>query len=72
LYTTQETRIKWGKAPTPEAELLQEKTPTEKVAYLDYVYKSLHGQVDGVLSYIDIQNEAIKRRSTDVATRIRS
>ena len=72
LWTASETRIKWGKAPSPEAELLQEKTPVEKVAYLDYVYKSLHGQVDGVLSYIDIPNEAIKRRSTDLATRVRS
>jgi hypothetical protein len=71
LYTANETRIKWGKAPTAEAELLQEKTPVEKVAYLDHVYKSLNGQVDGVLSYIDIPNEAIRRRSTDVA-RVRS
>jgi hypothetical protein len=72
LWTSNETRIKWGKAPSPDAELLQEKTPVEKVAYLDYVYKSLHGQVDGVLSYIDIPNEAIKRKSTDLAVRVRS
>ena len=72
LLTAAETRIKWGKAPTPEAELLQEKSPVEKVAYLDFVYKSLHGQVDGVLAYIDIPNEAIKRRPTDVAARVRS
>jgi hypothetical protein len=72
LWTANETRIKWGKAPSPEAERLQEKTAVEKVAYLEFVYKSLHGQVDGVLSYIDIPNEAIKRRSTDVATRVRS
>lgn len=72
LWTANETRIKWGKAPSPEAEMLQEKTAVQKVAYLEFVYKSLHGQVDGVLSYIDIPNEAIKRRSTDLATRVRS
>jgi len=73
LYTTNDTRIKWGKAPSSEAAMLQEKSLSEKVAYLDYVYKTLHGQVDGVLSYIDIPNEAIRRRATDVATtRVRS
>ena len=73
LYTANDTRIKWGKAPSTEAAMLQEKSLSEKVAYLEYVYKALHGQVDGVLSYIDIPNEAIRRRSTDVAaTRVRS
>jgi hypothetical protein len=72
LYTTNDTRIKWGKAPTSEAAMLQEKSPAEKVAYLEYVYKTLQGRVDGVLVYIDIPNEAIRHRSTDVATRVRS
>ena len=75
LYTANDTRIKWGKAPTSAAAVLQEKTLAEKVAYLEYVYTTLHGRVDGVLSYIDIPNEAIRRRSatTDVAaTRVRS
>lgn len=73
LYTTNETRIKWGKAPTLEAERLQEKTPEEKVAYLEHVYKTLQGRVDGVLAYIDIPNEAIRRRTTEVTTtRVRS
>jgi len=72
LFTTNDTRIKWGKAPSSEAAMLAEKSLLEKVAYLEYVYKTLHGQVDGVLSYIDIPNEAIRRRSTDVATRVRS
>lgn len=75
LYTTNDTRIKWGKAPSSEAALLREKTPAEKVAYLDYVYQSLEGQVDGVLLYIDIPNEAIRRRTADVTattTRLRS
>jgi hypothetical protein len=52
--------------------MLREKSAAQKVEYLDYVYKTLHGQVDGVLSYIDIPNEAIRRRTTDVATRVRS
>lgn len=75
IWTASDTRIKWGRAPSAEAVVLQEKTPDEKVAYLDYVYKTLKGQVDGQLSYIDIPNEAIRRRSatTDVATtRVRS
>ena len=72
LYTANDTRIKWGKAPSSEATLLQEKTLVEKVAYLDYVYQTLHGRVDGVLDYIDIPNEAILRRSTDLAARVRS
>jgi hypothetical protein len=75
IWTASDTRIKWGRAPSVEAVVLQEKTPDEKVAYLDYVYKTLHGQVDGQLSYIDIPNEAIRRRTatTDVATtRVRS
>jgi hypothetical protein len=74
LWTANDTRIKWGKAPGPGAVILQEKTPEEKVAYLDYVYQFLHGEVDGYLSYIDVQNEAIRRRSTtDVAAiRVRS
>ena len=74
LWTVNDTRIKWGKAPGPGAVILQEKTPEEKVAYLDYVYQFLHGEVDGYLSYIDVQNEAIRRRATtDVAAiRVRS
>ena len=75
IWTASDTRIKWGRAPSADAVALQEKTPDEKVAYLDYVYKTLKGQVDGQLSYIDIPNEAIRRRSatTDVAaTRVRS
>ncbi|MCX5684745.1 MAG: hypothetical protein NT049_13800 [Planctomycetota bacterium] len=75
IWTASDTRIKWGRAPSREAVILQEKTPDEKVAYLDYVYKTQKGQVDGQLSYIDIPNEAIRRRTatTDVATtRVRS
>jgi hypothetical protein len=75
IWTAADTRIKWGRAPSADAVILQEKTPDEKVAYLDYVYKTLKGQVDGQLSYIDIPNEAIRRRTatTDVATtRLRS
>jgi hypothetical protein len=72
LHTTNGTCIKWGKAPTPEAELLQEKTCAEKVAYLDYVYKSLGGRVDGIMEYVDIPNEVYRRWSTDLATRVRS
>jgi hypothetical protein len=74
LYTANNTRIKWGKAPSPEAAMLQEKTLTEKVMYLEHVYKSLNGRVDGVLAYIDIPNEAIRRRAAPdaVTTRVRS
>ena len=72
LFTANQTRIKWGKAPTQEAAMLQEKTPEEKVAYLDYVYKRLNGQVDGVLAYIDIPSEVVLRRSTETVTRVRS
>jgi hypothetical protein len=72
IFTVNGTRIKWGKAPSSQAEMLREKSAAQKVEYLDYVYKTLHGQVDGVLSYIDIPNEAIRRRTTDVATRVRS
>jgi hypothetical protein len=72
LMTTKQTRIKWGKAPSPEAALLQEKSPDEKVAYLDYVYRHLNGQVDGILSYIDIPNEAVRRRPADDGNRLRS
>ena len=72
LYTENHTRIKWGKAPTPEAERLQEKSPAEKVGYLDFVYDRLEGRIDGVLSYIDIPNEAIGRRSAADSNRLRS
>jgi cell division septal protein FtsQ len=72
LFTAQKTRIKWGKAPGTNAALLLEKTPEEKVAYLDYVYKRLNGEVDGVLAYIDIANETVRSRPTDVVTRVRS
>jgi len=72
LLTQSGTCIKWGRAPTPDAALLQEKTLGEKVAYLDFVYKRLNGQVDGVLAYIDIPNEAVRRRPADAGTRLRS
>jgi len=72
LFTANGTRIKWGRAPTPDADLLQEKTPDEKVAYLDFVYKRLNGQVDGVLAYIDIPNEAVRRWPADASSRLRS
>jgi hypothetical protein len=72
LATAHNTRIKWGRAPTPQAELLQEESCAEKVAYLDLCYKSLHGQVDGVIEYIDIPNQAYYPRSRDVALRVRS
>ena len=72
LFTDNGTRIKWGKAPTRDAALLQEKTPDEKVAYLDFVYKHLNGQVDGVLAYIDIPNETVRRRPAGTGSRLRS
>jgi len=72
LFTLNDTRIKWGKPPTPEAAMLGEKTPEEKVSYLDYVFKHMDGRVDGILAYIDIPSEVVLRRSTDVATRVRS
>lgn len=74
LWTANDTRIKWGRAPAAGPTDIPEKTCDEKVAYLDYVYGFLHGQVDGYLSYIDIPNEAIRRRSTPdvVTTRVRS
>ena len=72
LFTANHTRIKWGKAPTPQAALLQEKTLAEKVAYLDFVYDRLGGRVDGVLSYVDIPNEVVGRRATPVGHGLRS
>ncbi len=72
LFTANGTRIKWGRAPTADAELLQEKSPDAKVAYLDFVYKHMNGQVDGVLAYIDIPNEAVRRRPADTGSRLRS
>jgi hypothetical protein len=63
LLTESGTRIKWGKAPSPEAARLREKTPEEKLAYLAYVYQQMGGRVDGVLAYIDIPNEAVRRRA---------
>lgn len=72
LFTANNTRIKWGRAPTREAAMLQEKTLDQKVAYLDYVYQRLEGQVDGVLAYIDIPNEAVRRRSASSSTQLRS
>jgi hypothetical protein len=72
LLTARRTCIKWGKAPSPEASALDEKTPEEKVAYLDFVYKRMNGQVDGVLSYIDIPNMVVRRLPPDTATRLRS
>lgn len=72
LLTARSTCIKWGKAPSPEADALDEKTPDEKVAYLDFVYKRMNGQVDGVLSYIDIPNMVVRRMPADTVTRLRS
>jgi len=72
LVTAAGTRIKWGKAPSPEADRLREKSPAEKLAYLAYVYQRLGGRVDGVLSYIDIPNEAIRRQSPSAGPRLRS
>ena len=71
LVTESGTRIKWGKAPGPEASRLREKSPAEKLAYLAYVYEQMGGRVDGVLAYIDIPNEAVRRRSA-AASRLRS
>ena len=71
LLTENGTRIKWGKAPSPEAARLREKTPEEKLAYLAYVYRQMGGRVDGVLAYIDIPNEAIRRRPA-TSHRVRS
>jgi hypothetical protein len=70
LYTKSipPTRIKWGKAPSPEAEILQEKTLAQKVSYLNYVYEKLGGRVDGVLDYIDVPNEIICRRTSQLTT----
>jgi len=70
LVTASGTRIRWGRAPGPEAERL-EKSPAEKLAYLSYVYDQLGGRVDGVLAYIDIPNEAVCPRSSR-APRLRS
>ena len=72
LTVSKKTCIKWGKAPSPEAEKLDEKTPEEKVAYLDFVYKRMNGQVDGVLSYIDIPNMVVRRLPPATVTRVRS
>jgi hypothetical protein len=71
LVTQSGTRIKWGKAPSPEAARLREKSPEEKLDYLAYVYEQMGGRVDGVLAYIDIPNEAVRRRS-DAGPRLRS
>ncbi|MEA3368616.1 MAG: cell division protein FtsQ/DivIB [Planctomycetota bacterium] len=68
LVTASGTRIKWGKAPSPEAARLREKSPAEKLAYLAYVYEQMGGRVDGVLAYIDIPNEAVCRRSATAPT----
>ena len=72
LVTAAGTRIKWGMAPSPEAERLREKSPAEKLAYLAYVYQQMGGRVDGVLAYIDIPNEAIRRQSPSAGHRLRS
>ena len=71
LVTESGTRIKWGKAPSPEAARLREKSPEEKLAYLSYVYEQMNNRVDGVLAYIDIPNEAVRRRP-DSGPRLRS
>ncbi len=71
LVTASGTRIKWGKAPSPEADRLLEKSPAEKLAYLAFVYEQMGGRVDGVLAYIDIPNEAVRRRSA-TGRRLRS
>ena len=72
LYTANHTHIKWGKAPTPEAAMLREKTLAEKLAYLDFVYTRLGGRIDGVLSYVDVPNETVRRRTSTVSNRLRS
>jgi hypothetical protein len=72
LTATRKTCIKWGKAPGPEAMMLDEKTPDEKVAYLDFVYTRMNGQVDGVLAYIDIPNMVVRRLPAETVTRLRS
>jgi hypothetical protein len=71
LYTAQDTEIRWGRAPTPLAARLQERSVAEKVDYLEHVYKYV-GNVDGVLEYVDIPNEVIRRRSSPTAYRLRS
>jgi hypothetical protein len=71
LYTAHDTEIRWGRAPTPQAARLQEPTVAQKADYLDYVYQSV-GHVDGVLEYVDIPNEAVRRRSSPTAYRLRS
>lgn len=72
VTVSKKTCIKWGKAPSPEAAMLDEKTPEEKVAYLDFVYTRMNGQVDGVLSYIDIPNMVVRRLPPATVTRLRS
>jgi len=71
LLTASGTRIKWGRAPSPEAQRLREKSPAEKLAYLAYVYKQMGGRVDGVLDCVDIPNEAVRRRAA-TGRRLRS
>jgi len=71
LATDGGTRIKWGKAPSPESQRLRERPPADKLEYLDYIYKQMGEQVDGVLAYIDIPNRVIRRRPAD-APRLRS
>ena len=70
LYTAGDTEIRWGRAPTPRAAMLQERSVAEKARYLDYVYERL-GNVDGVLEYVDIPNEVIRRRATSSSYRLR-
>ncbi len=71
VYTANRTEIRWGKAPTRQAALLAEKSIARKVEYLDYVYEQI-GRFDGVLDYIDIPNEVIRRRTADGGHRVRS
>ncbi len=71
VYTEGQTEIRWGKAPTERAALLHERSVAEKVEYLDYVHRRV-GAFDGVLEYVDIPNEVIRRRSHTTTYRLRS
>ena len=71
LFTVNDTEIRWGKAPTPQAAMLQERSVAAKADYLEYVYERV-GNVDGVLEYVDIPNEVIRRRASTTAYQLRS
>ncbi len=71
VYTSRGTEIRWGKAPTRQAALLEEKTVGEKVGFLDYVYQRFGG-LDGRFEYIDVPNHVYKPRATPPVHRLRS